>query len=69
LALESPLECGPDSDAPLDLIAAQNDVMAMGAKKAVKEFASEADRDLLATFDAPYKQVGRLRFANVAVTS
>jgi ABC-type sugar transport system substrate-binding protein len=32
----------------IDLITAQNDVMAMGAKKAVKDLASELDRDVLA---------------------
>lgn len=32
----------------IDLITAQNDAMAMGAKKAVKEFANELDRDALA---------------------
>jgi ribose transport system substrate-binding protein len=31
----------------IDLISGQNDVMAMGAKKAVKEHASDADRDFL----------------------
>jgi ribose transport system substrate-binding protein len=31
----------------IDMICAQNDVMAMGAKKAVKELASEMDRELL----------------------
>jgi ribose transport system substrate-binding protein len=32
----------------IDLITAQNDVMAMGAKKAVKDLANELDRDVLA---------------------
>jgi ABC-type sugar transport system substrate-binding protein len=31
----------------IDLISGQNDVMAMGAKKAVKELAGDADRDFL----------------------
>src|SRR5208282_2983838 len=32
----------------IDLITAQNDAMAMGAKKAVKDLANEMDRELLA---------------------
>jgi ribose transport system substrate-binding protein len=36
----------------IDLIAAQNDVMAMGAKKALKDCANEADREVLAKIRA-----------------
>jgi len=36
----------------IDLICGQNDVMAMGAKKAVKELANELDRDFLSSIPA-----------------
>jgi ribose transport system substrate-binding protein len=36
----------------IDLITAQNDAMAMGAKKALKDLASEMDRDVLARIPA-----------------
>jgi len=36
----------------IDLISGQNDVMAMGAKKAVKELANELDRELLSSIPA-----------------
>jgi len=36
----------------IDLICGQNDVMAMGAKKAVKELANELDRDRLSSIPA-----------------
>src|SRR5438477_2525760 len=36
----------------IDLITAQNDAMAMGAKKALKDLASEMDRDILAKIPA-----------------
>src|SRR5208282_1289938 len=36
----------------IDLICGQNDVMAMGAKKAVKELANELDRELLSSIPA-----------------
>jgi ABC-type sugar transport system substrate-binding protein len=36
----------------IDLICGQNDVMAMGAKKAVKELASELDREFLSSIPA-----------------
>jgi ABC-type sugar transport system substrate-binding protein len=36
----------------IDLITAQNDAMAMGAKKALKDLANEMDRDVLAKIPA-----------------
>jgi ABC-type sugar transport system substrate-binding protein len=39
-------------ESQIDLICGQNDVMAMGAKKAVKELANELDRDRLSSIPA-----------------